>query len=383
MTTLNDNAQAPAQAQTQHGPELRIRVIYREGSGGLQLDWPPRRIGEALEDREGTLWVDIEDPESNSNEGVEALLRDVFHFHPLAIEDALKDTHVPKLDDWGDYLYLVFRSIDFDPRTDRLRFHELDIFLGPNYLVTYHNRPLATLDQLRRNIARDPEKRLKHGADDALYHVLDACVDEYLPAIEHLDDAVDNAQTEVFRRPTPGILQRIFRVKRATLKLHRVLIHEREVLNRLARDEYAPVLAEHRVYFRDVYDHVVRVHDIMETQRDLISGALDTYLSAISNRTNDIMKTLTLVTVMFLPMSFVAGFFGMNFFGETLAFQSPLPKRLLFAISCLIMVVPSWAMYLWARHRGWFGHYNAEERQPPAGRDGGKIGASYNPREDE
>ena len=105
-----------------------------------------------------------------------------------------------------------------------------------------------------------------------LYHVLDACVDEYLPAIEHLDDAIDDAQTEVFRRPTPGTLQRIFRVKRSTLKLHRVLIPEREVLNRLARDEYAPVLAEHRVYFRDVYDHVVRVHDIMETQRDLISG---------------------------------------------------------------------------------------------------------------
>ncbi|MBV8554221.1 MAG: hypothetical protein JO116_01565, partial [Planctomycetaceae bacterium] len=92
MTTLNDNAQAPAQAQTQHGPELRIRVIYREGSGGLQLDWPLRRIGEALADREGTLWIDIEDPESNSNEGVEELLRDVFHFHPLAIEDALKET---------------------------------------------------------------------------------------------------------------------------------------------------------------------------------------------------------------------------------------------------------------------------------------------------
>jgi magnesium transporter len=161
------------------------------------------------------------------------------------------------------------------------------------------------------------------------------------------------------------------------------LIPEREVLNHLARDEYAPVLAEHRVYFRDVYDHVVRVHDIMETQRDLISGALDTYLSAISNRTNDIMKTLTLVTVMFLPMSFVAGFFGMNFFGETLAFQSPLPTRLLFTIACLMMVVPSWAMYLWAWHRGWFEHYNAEERRAREGRDGVKIGAGYNPIEED
>ena len=148
-------------------------------------------------------------------------------------------------------------------------------------------------------------------------------VAEYLPAIEHLDDAIDDAQDEVFDGPTPQTLQKIFRVKRSALRLHRIVDPEREVLNRLARDAYDPIDDEHRVYFRDVYDHLVRIHDITESLRDLISGALDTYLSVVSNRTNDIMKTLTLVTVMFLPMSFLAGFFGMNFFGETLMFTSP------------------------------------------------------------
>src|SRR5207248_7574830 len=132
------------------------------------------------------------------------------------------------------------------------------------------------------------------------------------------------------------------------------LAPQREVVNRLARDDYDPIPSDHRVYFRDIYDHLVRVHDITESLRDLIAGALDTYLSAISNRTNDIMKTLTLVTVMFLPMSFLAGFFGMNFFGETLAFSSRLPKGLLFTIACLMMVIPPWGMYWWAHRRKWF-----------------------------
>jgi magnesium transporter len=338
----------------QSEPSIRVRVIYRDSGGQIHFDWPVERVREAVDDTRGIVWVDIEDLDSKSNASAEALLRDVFQFHPLAIEDALKETHVPKVDDWCEYLYIVFHSIDFDPEAGHVRLHELDIFLGRNYLVTYHTEPLRFLDQDRRNIERDPVNRMRHGADHLLYHFLDLAVAEYLPAIEHLDDAIDDAQEEVFRYPTPKTLQAIFRVKRSALRLHRILMPEREVLNRLARDSYDPIDEGHRVYFRDVYDHTVRVLDLTESLRDLISGALDTYLSAISNRTNDIMKTLTIVTVMFLPMSFLSGFFGMNYFGETLAFQTPLPRALLFTGTCLIMVVTFWAPWLWARRRGWF-----------------------------
>jgi magnesium transporter len=238
--------------------------------------------------------------------------------------------------------------------SDVLELHELDAFVGPNYLVTFHVAPMEILDAERASIVRDPRDRLRHGPDHLLYHFLDLAVAEYLPAIEKLDDTIDRAQEEVFRRPTPRTLQTIFRVKRSGLRLHRILSPEREVLNRLARDAYDPIREEHRVYFRDVYDHIVRVLDLTETLRDLISGALDTYLSAISNRTNDIMKTLTIVTVMFMPMSFLSGFFGMNYFGETMAFQSRLPKELLFSGTCLMMFVTFWTPWIWARKRGWF-----------------------------
>lgn len=346
--------QADVESVKENGKGLRIRVMYREGAGPLHLNWPIDQISQALDDEQGTLWVEILDQTQNTDSRVEALLNGVFQFHPLAIEHAVQDTHIPKVDDWGEYLYIVFHTIDFDPDTDSLRLRELDLFLGRNFLVTYHNEPLEILDQTRLNIERDPANRLKHGAGHLLFHILDKSVAEFLPAIEHLDEAIDQAQDEVFDRPTQRTLKSIFQVKRSALQLYRILAPEREVLNRLARDAYDPVNPEHRVYFRDVYDHIVRIHDIAESLRDLISGALDTYLSAIANRTNDIMKAFTIVTVMFLPLSFLTGFFGMNFFGETLELQCGLPKGLLFSMSCLIMLLMPGCLYLYAKHRGWF-----------------------------
>lgn len=344
-------AESPA---TSNASKTTIRIVFRAADGTIDLNFPLDRLPQALENRKGTAWVDIEDLGAKDCNGVETLLREVFHFHPLAIEDALQESHIPRVDDWGSYLYLVFNSIDFDPETDDARLHELDLFLGWNYLVSYHTEPLPLLDQHRKNIERDPGNRLRHGADHLLYHLLDLIVAEFMPALEHLDEAIDAAQAEVFASPTPRTLQDIFRVKRTAVRVHRTLSPMREVLNRLARDPYEQVAESHRVYFRDVYDHIVRLHDVSESLRDLISGALDTYLSVVSNRTNDIMKTLTMVSVMFLPMSFLAGFFGMNFFGETMAFTTALPKGQLFWGSVGIMAGMPWIMWQLGKRRGWF-----------------------------
>jgi magnesium transporter len=332
----------------------RLRIFFRDSAGELHLDWPRERLSEAIEDQKGTLWVDIEDAQGGHSSQAESLLRDVFKFHPLAVEDALQESHIPKIDDWDDYVYLVFHGTSVNPHTDELCLHELDVFLGVNYVVTYHTEPLSFLEQDRQAIERDPRDRLKHGPDHLLFRFLEKAVDQSLVAIEHLDDRVDTIQNQVVANPRGQNLQTIFRVKRAAIHLHKIFGPQREVLNRLARDPYKPVQARHRVYFRDVYDHVVRIHDISESLRDLIAGTLETYLSVMSNRTNDIMKTLTLFTVMFLPMSFLAGFFGMNFFGETLAFQSPLPKSVLFVGSLLAMVLSPLLMWNYVRRKRWF-----------------------------
>jgi magnesium transporter len=336
------------------GGSPTLRIVYRDSAGIIHLDWPVEKLKHAIEDRQGILWLDLENPGSTCTPQAQVILEGVFGFHPLAVEDALQESHIPKIDDWGEYLYLVFHGTAIVKETDELKLQELDVFLGPNYVVTYHTEPLWFLDQDFESIKRDPRDRLQHGADHLLIRFLERAVDQSLEVIEYLDDRVDSIQNQVIENPRARTLHTIFRVKRAAIRLHKIFGPQREVLNRLARDPYKPIHAEHRVYFRDVYDHVVRIHDISESLRDLIAGTLETYLSVMSNRTNDIMKMLTMVTLMFMPMSFLVGFFGMNFFGETLAFQTPLPKGLLFVASLLIMCVSPSLMWIYARRKKWF-----------------------------
>jgi magnesium transporter len=331
-----------------------IRIIYRTGDGQLHLTFPVDRLNEAIDDTKGTVWVDIFDPDGQSNGDVDRLLREVFRFHPLAIDDALNESHIPKVDDWGDHLYLVFHICGISPGTVELSLRELDIFLGKNYLITYHTEPLHIFDQDRQSIERDPRDRLRHGPDHLLYRFLELGIDQSLESIQELDDQIDVIQNQVIEHPSAHVLHSIFRIKRSAIRLHKILSPQREVLNRLARDPFEPIQPRHRVYFRDLYDHVVRIHDISEGLRDLISGALETYLSVVSNRTNETMKTLTVVTVMFLPMSFLASFFGMNFFGDNLVLREALPRQLLFWGTCIMMGLSPIVIWIQARRKKWF-----------------------------
>lgn len=320
-------------------PRSAFRILYRPSAGELDLDFPVERLIEAVGDTTGVLWVDVEDRNRDSNDRVRELFHSVFKFHPLAIDDALTESHVPKIDDWGNYLYIVFHLCVVKPHTGELVLQELDVFLGRNYLVTYHAEPLPIFEQERLAMGKDPRDRLRQGADHVLYRLLELAIDQTLDSIESLDDHVDALQNEVISRPGNQTLYSIFRIKRSAIRLHKMLSPQREVLNRLARDPFQPIQSKHRVYFRDLYDHVVRIHDISEGLRDLVAGALDTYLSVLSNRTNNTMKTLTVVTVMFLPMSFLSGFFGMNFFGDNLTVHWSFPRVLLFVGTCLVMAV--------------------------------------------
>jgi magnesium transporter len=331
-----------------------IKLTYRDGKGVFHAEWPIEAVEAAIGDKAGLLWVDILGPDEHASAELQDWLCRHFHFHHLAVEDALSESHIAKVDDWGDYLYIVFQVPGFEPGSDKLDLHELDIFLGSNYLITYHTDTLDILDQDRISMVRDPRDRLRHGADHLLYRFLELAIDQSLLAIEYLDDKVDKVQNSVIENANSRSLHAIFRLKRAAIVLHKALSPQREVLTRLARDPYKPVQAKHRVYFRDLYDHVVRIHDISESLRDLIGGAVETYLSVVSNRTNDIMKALTIVTVMFLPMSFLVGFFGMNFFGENLVLTRPLPKTLLFWGSVAIMAVSPGFIWIYARRRNWF-----------------------------
>ena len=327
-----------------------IRSVFIAKDGTVRTDLQLADFPGALQDPSGILWVDFE---ATPPETDEPLLREVFGFHPLAVDDALQETHVPKIDDWENYLYIVLHAVTFDPtdggHVDTL---ELDVFLGRNFMVTHHDQSIAAIEKVWEACLRD-ERMWKNGVDYTAYRLTDEVVASYMPVVEAIDEAVDRAEDEVFGRPTPDVLEKIFTLKRAVLHLRRIIGPQREVLNRLARDDYAVIDRRARVYFRDVYDHLVRLHDITESIRDLVSGTLDTYLSVINNRMNDIMKTLTIITTLFMPISFVTGFFGMNFFQPVAEALKPWADLPVFAIAMAIFILTPVAMFFWIRKRGW------------------------------
>ena len=305
-----------------------------------------------MQDAQGLVWVDFcETPPAQDA----PILLQTFGFHPLAVDDALQESHVPKVDDWGQYLYIALHAVVFDKDAqdgDHVDTLELDIFLGKGYLVTHHDKPIAAVDRVWSNCQRD-ERHVKGGADHLLYELADGVVADYMTVVDDLDETIDRIEDQVFEKPTAETLGQIFKLKRAVLHLRRITSPQREVLNKLARDDFPVIDAKDRVYFRDVYDHLVRLYDINESLRDLVSGALDTYLSVINNRMNDIMKTLTVITTLFMPISFAAGFFGMNFFQpveDPLKFLTTSP---VFALAFIVMFLTPMGMYLWIRRRGW------------------------------
>jgi len=328
-----------------------IRSLYRTHTGEMRTDLSLEAIGAACHDKRALLWVNMVGGPTASDE---ALLRDVFGFDPLAIDDALREQHTPKLDDWGGYLLVVFNAIGLEWRGEvqaRLDPLELDCFLGKHYLVTYSKQPIPVLERVWEMCLRD-ERHLKHGADHLLYRIADELATESMASIEQMREAIDRIEEQLFDRPTPETLERIFSLRRMALRMRRTLSPHRDVVSKLARDDFPMIDAQDRAYFRDIYDHFVRLDYINENLRDLVSGALDTYLSIVNNRMNEAMRTMAVVTTLFMPITFLVGFFGMNHFGPA-AVLDPWTSEISLAVTLGLIVIMPLLMLWWIRRRGW------------------------------
>jgi len=326
-----------------------IRSIYYHPNKPIRSDIPPQEYQKLIRDRRGLLWVNFE----NEPAATCFPILQGFGFHPLAIDDALQEVHVPKLDDWGNYLYIVLNYLDIQENSNtwETQTEELDIFLGENYIVTLHDTPIPALDEAWVSCSRDP-RTLQDGADHLLYKIADNIVNGYMPFVEKIDDAIDRLEDEIFDRPTPRTLESLFALKRVLQAMRRILLPQREVMNKLARDDYKVIDPRDRIFFRDIYDHLVRLHDLNESLRDLVGGALDSYLSVVNNRMNDIMKTLTIITTLFMPITFITGFFGMNFFEPAAGLVGWTARQVFIAIGTIMLLFP-FGMFLWMRRRTW------------------------------
>lgn len=326
-----------------------IRSLYYVPGQPIQKDLPPEKFPELIQNQQAILWVDfISEPLETSQPVLEE-----FGFHPLAIDDALQETHVPRLDDWGDYLYIVLNYMNTEENGDlwETEVDELDIFLGKNYIVTHHDHPISAVDDTWAACDRD-ERNVQEGADHLLYKITDYLVAAYMPTVEKIDDAIDQIEDQVFDRPSPHTLEKLFALKRVLLTMRRIVLPQREVLNKLARDDYKVIDPKDRIFFRDIYDHLVRLHDLNESLRDLVGGVLDTYLSVINNRMNEVMKTLTVITVLFMPLTFLTGFFGMNFFEPLGNLKAWTTSPVFYLTMAVIFIMPV-LMYFWMHRRTW------------------------------
>jgi magnesium transporter len=293
----------------------------------------------------GTLrWIDIKE----QSEAEMKILSERFRFHPLTLEDCLHFDQRPKVEEYDDYLFVVLHAFSCAGTSCEAEPTEVHLFLGrENYLVTVHTTDVAPIDAVWKRAASD-QSLATRGADFLLYLVSDAMVDANFPILDRINDELEAIEDSVLERHDPNDLSRIFELKRTLVLMRKVLSPERDVLALLAKRGDTRISEKTALYLRDVYDHLVRIYESIDTGRDLLGNALDAYLSMASNRTNEIMKRLTLLSAVFLPLTFITGFFGQNF--EHLPFHS---DALMYAMLAGCIAIPT-AMVLVFKRSGWF-----------------------------
>jgi magnesium transporter len=260
----------------------------------------------SLLERDEYFWLDLIDPSKKEV----AALEEIFSFHPLVLEDMVKRGQRPKLEDFGDYMFLVYYGA-VEGKGAGIDLEEVHALLSGGYLVTSHARPCTVLEEARERF----DAQAPSSEQFVIYRVLDGLTDSFFPILERLDDRMEQLDGEIFDRPDPSQLQEITSLRRDLVALRRIVTPQRDLLARGVDDilELPGLEADSRNYFRDVYDHAIRISDQIDSYRDLLAGTRDAYLSVVSNRLNQITKQLTVVATIFLPLSFVVGFFGQNF----------------------------------------------------------------------
>lgn len=263
-----------------------------------------------LQDESAVIWIDID---LVHQVDLIARVGECFRLHPLVVEDILNTDQRPKMEDFGDYLYVVFRFLSCNGLSGSVESEQVSLVVGPGYVISFQERGVKVFDKVRERIRAGKGRLRKSGADYLAYSLLDAVVDDYFIVLERLGDRIENLEDGLIATPGAATLHAIHGLKRELLFLRRSVWPLREVLNGLQREDCSQIGNMTRIYLRDVYDHTIHVIDTLETFRDTISGMLDIYLSSISNRLNEVMKVLTIISTIFIPLTFLSGVYGMNF----------------------------------------------------------------------
>lgn len=293
-------------------------------------------------------WIDI-DTISDA-----ALLQEIsskFELHPLVLEDMTHTRQRPKMDDYDDYLYIVVRMLSLDDKTSNIRSEQLSIILGKKYLISIQEKEGDLFDKVRERLRKNKGKIRRMGPDFLAYSLLDMIVDNYFVILEKLGEKIEAMEEAVVKDPSPKMLQRVRGLKREMLALRKSVWPLRELLLSLERESASKnslIAKDTAVYLRDVYDHTIQVIDTTETFRDTVSGMVDIYLSSLSNRMNEIMKVLTVIGTIFIPLTFITGLYGMNF-----EFMPELEHPFGYPAALLLMLLMAVVMLIYFKKKKW------------------------------
>ena len=322
-----------------------ITILTWSADEGLKEGLKPADLPGLLGRPDRVVWADFSSPAKEEA----ALLTSVFHFHPLSVEDCDSRRLHPKIEDYGDYVFLLLHGVHPDSSAREFRTRRLSLFIGRNYLVTFHRDRSRSVEHAMETLRRNP-KAMSEGSDALLHQILDYQVDQYLVVLENFEKKLDEIEDHIFAMSSRPVLTDVLAFKRSLMRLRRIAGYQRDVLIRLVRREF-PMIDEKSVYgLRDVQDHLVRITDLADTYRELVSGALEAHLSMVSQRTNEIMRVLTVVSTLFIPLTFLVGVYGMNF-----DHMPELRWRYGYLVIWVVMIGVGGGMYLYFRRRGIFG----------------------------
>lgn len=285
-----------------------IKILALENGKKIIKDLPVSRLKTFLKNNKNKVWINMESPTDSEYK----TLIGIFKFHPLEIEDCKKRLELPKIDEFDDHVFIVFHRFSYDFQRHVMKLKEFDIFLNKQYIITFPNEPSETIRDLMQRTTKD-SSLLAKGTDFILHSIMDRAVDDYFPILDHWDEEMEKLESDVVTGNIKRTMKDMLKIKRDIRKFKKSMGPQRDVMNKLSHYDLPFLSDKANIYFRDLYDHVFRAYSIVEDQRDTITTIFEAYLSSVSNKLNEIMKTLTIIATIFIPLTFIVGLYGMNF----------------------------------------------------------------------
>ncbi|UCB58421.1 MAG: magnesium/cobalt transporter CorA [Thermoplasmatales archaeon] len=271
-----------------------------------------------------------------------------FEIHPLVLEDIVNTDQRPKMEDFEKYIFFVLKMLYIDDKTHEIHSEQVSLILGQNYVISFQEKVGDVFNAVRERIRRGKGRIRKMNADYLAYSLFDAIVDNYFIILERIGEKVENIEQDVISNPNPEILQQIYNLKREMIYLRKSVWPLREVINSVMRQESKLIKKGTYIYLRDLYDHTIQVIDTIETFRDMISGMLDIYMSSVSNKMNEVMKVLTIFAAIFIPLTFIAGIYGMNF-----QYMPELSLPWAYPTIWIVIIIVSVSLLVYFKHKRW------------------------------